>query len=87
MPDGHVAIVLGSLAAYIATINGASPKGWLKKLAHQQPIVMGSALLCGVAIMLPLTVVPIRRSLGYPTNQYDPFHPNAKVPRLPKEAL
>lgn len=37
----------------------------------REPIVVLSFAIGAVALALPVVVVPVRRSLGYPTYQYD----------------
>jgi|TARA_B110000971_G_C19786648_1_gene397844 hypothetical protein len=83
--DGHAFAVFGSAAAYMLTANAVLKKGWVRRLAHQEPIVFGSCMLVGAAMLLPLTVIPIRRGLGMPTNQYDAFdHLNVVYPDYSK---
>ncbi len=47
----------------------------------REPVVVVSVFIGAVGISLPLWVVPMRRSLGYPTFQYDgpTPPPNPKV--------
>ena len=66
--DGHVALVLGGTATYIATIHACMPKNWLRTFIHREPVVFGGIALAGIAITMPLAIVPIRRRLGYPTD-------------------
>ena len=79
--DGHVALVFGGAATYLATINSVLPKGWLRRFAHQEPVVFGGVALGCIAVAMPLTVVPIRRKLGMPTNNYEPDHPGTVYPK------
>ena len=44
-------------------------------------MVMGGVVLAGLAIALPMFVIPMRRSLGFPTNQYEPHHPGTVWPK------
>jgi hypothetical protein len=44
---------------------------WIKKLVEDEPVVFFSCLLGFIGILMPVTVVPIRRRLGYVTSQYD----------------
>lgn len=37
----------------------------------REPVVALSVAIGAVAVALPLTVVPLRRSMGLPTDQYD----------------
>lgn len=39
--------------------------------ADREPVVVASCAIGAVAVALPLVVVPVRRSLGLPTDQYD----------------
>lgn len=39
--------------------------------ADREPVVVASCFIGTVAVALPLVVVPLRRSLGLPTDQYD----------------
>jgi len=80
MVDGHVALVLGSLASFAQVTRSCMGKGWFKQLIQKEPIVAGSMVLGVFSICMPLVIVPIRRELGYPTNQYDRFHPAAVGP-------
>jgi hypothetical protein len=44
----------------------------------REPMVVLSTTIGAVALALPLTVVPMRRSMGLPTDQYDgPIVPEA----------
>ncbi|GMH65531.1 hypothetical protein TrLO_g8854 [Triparma laevis f. longispina] len=80
MIDGHVGLVLGGAATYLATINSVMPKGWLRRFAHQEPVVFGGIALGCVAVAMPLSIIPVRRALGMPTNNYEPQHPGTKYP-------
>jgi hypothetical protein len=42
-----------------------------------------SIALAGVSILMPIVIVPIRRKLGLPTNQYNAQHPNVVFPPMP----
>lgn len=44
---------------------------FLRFYSDREPVVVASCALGAVAIALPLVVVPVRRSLGLPTDQYD----------------
>lgn len=39
--------------------------------ADREPVVVASCFIGAVAVVLPLVVVPVRRSMGLPTDQYD----------------
>ena len=60
--------VLGGTATYIATIHACMPKNWLRTFIHREPVVFGGIALAGIAMTMPLAIVPIRRRLGYPTD-------------------
>ncbi|OQS02579.1 ubiquitin family protein [Thraustotheca clavata] len=48
----------------------------------REPMVVASFALGAIGLSLPLVVVPIRRSLGYPTDQYDgPIIPESFKPQ------
>ncbi|CAK4638979.1 unnamed protein product [Aphanomyces euteiches] len=48
----------------------------------REPVVVLSAALGGVGVLAPLVIVPIRRNLGYPTDQYDgPIIPESFKPK------
>lgn len=44
---------------------------FLRFYTDREPFVVASFALGAVALSLPLVVVPIRRSMGLPTDQYD----------------
>mmetsp|Transcript_135555 Transcript_135555/g.201578 ORF Transcript_135555/g.201578 Transcript_135555/m.201578 type:complete len:89 (-) Transcript_135555:82-348(-) len=79
--DGHEIGVLSTLAGCIGITHGAMPRGWARSFVHRQPIAAMSCLLFGVGILLPVTVVPVRRALGLPTNQYDAEDPRVTYPK------
>jgi hypothetical protein len=78
--EGHEIGVLSTLAGCVGILQGAMPKGWAKSFIHRQPVPAMSCLLFGVGLLLPVTVVPVRRALGFPTNQYDAEYPGTKYP-------
>ena len=39
-------------------------------LAAQEPVVAFSLLVGAVAVLMPITVVPLRQSMGFDTSQY-----------------
>ncbi|GMI30121.1 hypothetical protein TeGR_g7663, partial [Tetraparma gracilis] len=59
----------------------SNPPPPVRRFAHQEPVVMGGVLLAGLAMALPVFVIPMRRALGFPTNQFDPHHPDCKWPK------
>mmetsp|Transcript_28054 Transcript_28054/g.51135 ORF Transcript_28054/g.51135 Transcript_28054/m.51135 type:complete len:87 (+) Transcript_28054:161-421(+) len=69
--DGHEIAMLSTISGAIGVTHGIYGKGWFKSFIHRQPIIAFSVTLAGVGVMLPLVVVPLRRKLGFPTNQYD----------------
>ena len=82
MVDGHELSILGTMGSLYGVVHGIYGKGWIRRMIHQEPILaMSVAMFCG-AIALPLTIIPIRRAIGLPTNQYDPHHPNVVFPKL-----
>jgi len=83
--EGHEICVLSTLVGCVGILQGSMPKGWAKGFIHRHPIPAMSVLLFTVGITLPITVVPIRRALGLPTNQYDADYPGIKYPKY--EAL
>jgi hypothetical protein len=44
---------------------------FVRYYADREPVVVASCAIGAVALSLPLIVIPIRRSLGLPTDQYD----------------
>jgi hypothetical protein len=81
--DGHEIGVLSTLAGCLGILQGSMPKGWAKSFIHRQPVAAFSCLLFGIGITLPVTVVPVRRALGFPTNQYDAEDPRVTYPKFP----
>lgn len=80
--DGHELAIIGTISGAYSVANGCLGKGWVKGFIHRQPIAAFSVALAGVAVALPIVVVPIRRKLGLPTNQYDASHPDCVFPKL-----
>jgi hypothetical protein len=83
--DGHEIGVLSTLFGCVGILHGSMPRGWAKSFIHRQPVAAFSCLLFGVGVLLPVTVVPVRRALGFPTNQYDAEDPRVVYPKY--EAL
>jgi hypothetical protein len=79
--DGHEIGVLSTVAGCLGIMQGSMPKGWAKSFIHRQPVAAMSCFLFGVGLVLPVTIVPIRRALGLPTNQYDAEDPRVKFPK------
>ncbi|OQR98988.1 hypothetical protein ACHHYP_07357 [Achlya hypogyna] len=60
---------------------GAAGK-FFRYYMDREPVVVASFALGALGLSLPLTVVPLRRSLGYPTDQYDgPIIPESFKPK------
>ena len=78
--DGHEIGVLSTVAGCLGILQGSMPRGWAKSFIHRQPVAAMSCFLFGVGLVLPVTIVPLRRTLGFPTNQYDAEDPRAKFP-------
>mmetsp|Transcript_30618 Transcript_30618/g.45337 ORF Transcript_30618/g.45337 Transcript_30618/m.45337 type:complete len:87 (-) Transcript_30618:167-427(-) len=78
--DGHELSVLGTTSGCLAITSGCLGPGWFKSMAHRMPIQAFCIIMAGTAIAMPMVVVPIRRKLGLPTNQYDASHPDCKFP-------
>ena len=83
--EGHEIGVLSTLAGCVGILHGSMPKGWARSFIHRQPVPAMSVFMFSVGVLLPVTVVPMRRVLGLPTNQYDAEHPKVKYPKF--EAL
>ena len=79
--DGHEISVLSTVVGCVGVVHGCMPKGWAKSFIHRHPVAAMSCFLFGVGVMMPVTVVPIRRSLGLPTNQYDADYPGTVYPK------
>lgn len=79
--EGHEVAIIGTLSGFYAVCNATLPKGWVKSFIHRQPVAAFSVALGCVGVLMPLTVVPVRRMLGLPTNQYDAAHPNVVFPK------
>jgi hypothetical protein len=80
--DGHEIGVLSTLVGCVGIMHGSMPQGWAKSFVHRQPVAAMACLLFAVGVTLPVTVVPIRRRLGLPTNQYDAEYPGVKYPKF-----
>lgn len=71
--QGQELLLASTVASCVGTIRAVYGKGWAKQLLHHQPVVALSCTFAGIGLLMPITIVPLRRSLGYPTNQYDAF--------------
>ena len=80
--DGHELAVFGSLSGFYAIANASLPRGWIKSFIHRQPVPAFSMALFGLAMLMPVTIVPVRRMLKLPTHQYDAgSRPNVVYPK------
>eukprot|EP00578_Thalassiosira_sp_NH16_P000760 CAMPEP_0181140798 /NCGR_PEP_ID=MMETSP1071-20121207/35491_1 /TAXON_ID=35127 /ORGANISM="Thalassiosira sp., Strain NH16" /LENGTH=86 /DNA_ID=CAMNT_0023227763 /DNA_START=81 /DNA_END=341 /DNA_ORIENTATION=+ len=80
--DGHEIAVVTTIAGFVGVTHGIYGKGWFKSLIHRQPVIAMSVTLASIGICLPLVVVPLRRKLGMPTNQYDHHDPKCVWPKI-----
>jgi len=71
--QGQEILLASTLAGVYATLGSVFGKGWVKRMVHHQPVVALSLGFAGLGLLMPVTVVPLRRGLGMPTNQYDAF--------------
>jgi len=44
---------------------------WFGALCEKEPQVVFACMLGAIGILLPVTVVPMRRRMGFDTSQYD----------------
>jgi hypothetical protein len=79
--EGHELAIIGTVTGFLGIANSTLGPGWAKSFIHRHPIAAFSVFLAGAGILMPLTVVPIRRALKLPTNQYDASHPNVVFPK------
>mmetsp|Transcript_22336 Transcript_22336/g.62302 ORF Transcript_22336/g.62302 Transcript_22336/m.62302 type:complete len:89 (+) Transcript_22336:522-788(+) len=79
--EGHEIGIISTLLGCGAIAHGSMPRGWVKSFIHRQPIAAMSIFLFSAGVLMPVTVVPIRRSLGLPTNQYESEHPKVAYPK------
>lgn len=79
--DGHELGIVSMVVGGMVLVNRTMHKGWVTGLIHRQPVVALSLAWGLIGIAMPLVVVPIRRSLGFATNQYDPEHPGVIYPK------
>ena len=80
--DGHELGILGTVTGLYGVAQGTLGKGWVRQFIHRQPVAAFSVALAGVGVLLPVVVVPIRRKLGFPTNQYDASFPGTVFPKM-----
>eukprot|EP00541_Cyclophora_tenuis_P004817 CAMPEP_0116544312 /NCGR_PEP_ID=MMETSP0397-20121206/2046_1 /TAXON_ID=216820 /ORGANISM="Cyclophora tenuis, Strain ECT3854" /LENGTH=83 /DNA_ID=CAMNT_0004068507 /DNA_START=47 /DNA_END=298 /DNA_ORIENTATION=- len=81
MLDGHELAILGTLSGSYSVANSTLGPGWVKRFIHRQPVAAFSVALSVVGVAMPLLIVPVRRALKFPTNQYDASHPNVVFPK------
>mmetsp|Transcript_37033 Transcript_37033/g.52321 ORF Transcript_37033/g.52321 Transcript_37033/m.52321 type:complete len:86 (+) Transcript_37033:61-318(+) len=79
--EGHELAVIGTLTGLYGITSGTLGPGWVKSFIHRQPVAAMSVFLGTVGIVMPLVIVPIRRALKLPTNQYDASNPNVVFPK------
>lgn len=80
--DGHELGILTTLAGLYSVTTGTLGKGWVKSFIHKQPVAAFSVVLATAGICMPIVIVPIRRKLGFPTNQYDAGAPGTVYPKF-----
>jgi len=80
--DGHEFAMLSTLTGALGITQGIYGKGWFRSIIHRQPIIAFSLAIGAAGILMPVTIVPIRRLLGLPTNQYDATRPGTVFPKL-----
>jgi hypothetical protein len=80
--DGHELAIFSTITGALGVTHGIYGKGWYKSMIHRQPIIAFSLALATVGVTMPLVIVPIRRRLGLPTNQYDHCHPGTVFPKI-----
>eukprot|EP00620_Florenciella_sp_RCC1587_P020108 CAMPEP_0182556468 /NCGR_PEP_ID=MMETSP1324-20130603/722_1 /TAXON_ID=236786 /ORGANISM="Florenciella sp., Strain RCC1587" /LENGTH=116 /DNA_ID=CAMNT_0024768363 /DNA_START=103 /DNA_END=453 /DNA_ORIENTATION=+ len=71
--DHHALIVLTSIGSYFQVTQGVmrhQSKNWMRTLVDKEPVVAFSLLVGAVAVLMPITVVPLRQSMGFDTSQY-----------------
>lgn len=79
--DGHELAVLGTVSGCYGVARATLGPGWVKGFIHRQPVAAMSIFLCGIGVAMPLFIVPIRRGLGLPTNQYDASREGVVFPK------
>ena len=80
--DGHELGIFATLTGLYGVTNGVLGKGWVKRFIHQQPVAAFSVGLGMFGILMPVVIVPLRRKLGFPTNQYDAHRPGTTYPKF-----
>ena len=80
--DGHEIAMLSTIGGAIGVTHGIYGKGWFKSMIHRQPIIAFSVTIAAIGVCMPLVIVPLRRKLGMPTNQYDHADPKTVWPKI-----
>ena len=80
--DGHEFGMLSTIGGAIGVTHGIYGRGWFRSLIHRQPVIAFSMTIAAIGVCMPLVVVPLRRKLGMPTNQYDHDDPKTVWPKL-----
>ena len=68
--DHHAFAVITSIGTTIQIANIALPKGWFRRLLDREPQAAVSIIIGGLAVLMPVTVIPLRHYLGYDTSNY-----------------
>ena len=79
--DGHAVAFYSSLVGFYSITNYSLGRGWFKRVVHLHPVVGLSVILGAAGLVMPFTVIPIRRLLKLPTHQFEPYHDNAVFPK------
>ena len=79
--DGHELGFLLTASGCYSAVHYSLPKGWYKGFIHRQPVAALCVAWATIGFALPLTVPPIRRRMGLPTNQYNAQHPMCVHPK------
>ena len=79
--DGHELAFYSTLFGFYSITTNTLGKGWFKRMCHLHPVVGFAVCLGGAGLLMPLTVVPIRRAIGLPTHQYKPMAPGVVFPK------
>jgi len=80
--DGHELAIFGTVTGVYGVVNGVLGKNWVKTFIHRQPVAAFSVALGCTAVLMPVVIVPLRRTLGLPTNQYDAARPGTVYPKM-----
>ena len=80
--DGHELAIFGTVTGIYGVTNGVLGKNWLKTFIHRQPVAAFSVAIGLAGILMPVVIVPMRRTLGLPTNQYDAHRPGTVYPKF-----